>query len=466
MALDLQKLVIRRLLESTDSNLFSKTTAKYFTGSNLILYGKMENFYRNNIRLPNTEEFKLIRKDISLQDYLESQILSDDNKNDNVDNEFLVAQLQDFCIRDETINFLEDFLDNLNDYEKVEILDKFQMHLMELNRIMPTSDELIDVGAIEVIPSTDTFEMYPSGLSHEYDAINGGFSLQELVCFGGRRGSGKSIIALNVTLDRFLSGHTTALFSIEMRYVEVYYRTMSILTRIPFLSFMQNKLTHEEKYIVAKKKMDVFYQPSELINELLVTLKKDKDLGKFNATMKIRKPKMKENRFFIIDDPTLSINRIDHYCNIFTNKYPKFTMSTIDYLNIIAAEESRDWKTQIIFADSLKAISRKYNQTVFTPYQIDSTEEARFAKGILDAADRAFTFMPKKVEDPDYDVISIHTAKIRNGKNINFDIGIDWDCVRIDPTRNTSKLNQGNKLLNAHQFGSDVAGKEGERDLG
>ena len=40
--------------------------------------------------------------------------------------EFLVAQLQDFYIRDETIHFMDKFVDQLEDLEKVEIVDKFQ----------------------------------------------------------------------------------------------------------------------------------------------------------------------------------------------------------------------------------------------------------------------------------------------------------------------------------------------------
>ena len=48
---------------------------------------------------------------------------------DEIQDEFLVAQLQDFYIRDETIHFMDKFVDQLDDLEKVEIVDKFQNHL-------------------------------------------------------------------------------------------------------------------------------------------------------------------------------------------------------------------------------------------------------------------------------------------------------------------------------------------------
>jgi len=290
--LDLQKLSIRRLLDSQNSDLFSKLSPRYFTGSNLILYGKIENFYRNTTRIPNIDEFSVIKKDISLQDYFESQILSDDNVNDNIQNEFLVAQLQDFYVREETIEFMDNFLNHLEEYESSEIMDKFQNHLLDLNNAIPISEELIDVTSLETVPSAETFIMYPSGLSEEYDSINGGFALQEFIGLGGRRGSGKSILALNATLNRFLGTSftpnvmkpsTAAFFSIEMRYLEVYYRLMSIISRVPFLSFMKNTLSKEEKYQAAKAKAGTFYQENKLITEALKNLLK---LGKLKDLMK------------------------------------------------------------------------------------------------------------------------------------------------------------------------------------
>ena len=74
-------------------------------------------------------------------------------------------------------------------------------------------------------------------------------------------------------------------------------------------------------------------------------------------------------------------------------------MAVVDYVNIIKHDDQRDWKTQIMMADNLKSISRKYDLTLISPYQIDATGEARFAKGILDSADRSFNFFPPEETD-------------------------------------------------------------------
>ena len=125
MAIDLQKLTLRRLLDTQSNDLYSKLLNQYFSGINSVLFDKIKSFYKANTRLPSTDEILALRKDTGLQEYIENQICAEDNENEQIQDEFLVAQLQDFYIRDETINFMDKFVDQLEDLEKVEIVDKF-----------------------------------------------------------------------------------------------------------------------------------------------------------------------------------------------------------------------------------------------------------------------------------------------------------------------------------------------------
>ena len=459
MSLDLQKVTIRRLLETQNHDLYSKLVPAYFVGANSIVYNKVQNFYKANMRIPSLEEFLVLKKDVSTQEYIETEIYDEENINKDIADEFLVSQLQDFYIREETINFLDKFIDDLDDLEKVEIVDKFQNHLLSLNKAIPISDELYDVAELDLFPDDDHFTIYPSGLSAEYDAVNGGFTSQELVLLGGRRGSGKSIISVNMAINRFLQGNTVAFFTIEMRYKEVYDRILSITSKVPFLNIFRNKLSETEKLSIVKSKIDVFYKPNEELTKKYNELLKEKDFTKFEHYLKLEKPKLKDNRLFIIDDESLTVNRIDHYCNMFENKYPKFNMAIVDYINIITHEDSKDWKTQIVLAEALKSISRKYDLTVLSPYQIDATGEARFSKGILDAADRGFNFFPaEQGEDRQQsNKITLHTTKMRNGKHMSFDVYMDWECVKIDP--NIGKISS-EKPHDAVLYGSDEKDKD------
>ena len=462
MAIDLQKLTLRRLLDTQSNDLYSKLLNQYFTGINSVLYDKIKSFYKANTRLPSTDEILTLRKDSGLQEYIENQICDEDNQNEQIADEFLVAQLQDYYIRDETIHFMDKFIDQMDNMEKVEVVDKFQNHLLHLNQAIPHDDELYDVAELEFFPSEDDFKIYPSGLSNEFDAINGGFATQELVMLGGRRGSGKSIISLNLALNRFLQGNTVAFFTIEMRYKEVYDRVLSIISGVPFLDIFRNKLTDSQKIQMAKSKFENFYKPSDKITEMINELGYTKDFKNFEKRVKIERPELKDNRLFMIDDESLTLNRIDHYCNMFSSKFPNYNMAVVDYVNIIKHDDQKDWKTQITIADNLKSLSRKYDLTMISPYQIDATGEARFAKGILDAADRSFNFFPPpEQEDRELESkISIHTTKMRNGKHMSFDVLMDWSCVKINP--NASEL-ISEKPHNAVKFGTDK--QEGAKDL-
>ena len=99
---------------------------------------------------------------------------------------------------------------------------------------------------------------------------------------------------------------------------------------------------------------------------------------------------------------------------------------------------------------------------MISPYQIDATGEARFAKGILDSSDRSFNFFPPEEADNRelQNKITIHTTKMRNGKHMSFDVMMDWSCVKIDP--NQSAL-VSEKPHPAVKFGTDK--KERSRDV-
>lgn len=463
MAIDLQKLTLRRLLDTQSNDLYSKLLNQYFTGINSILFDKIKSFYKANTRLPSMEEVVALRKDVGLQEYIENQICAEDNLCVPLQDEFLVAQLQDYYIREETISFMDKMIDKLDELEKVEIVDKFQNHLLHLNQAIPHDDELYDVAELEFFPNEEDFKIYPSGLSNEFDSVNGGFATQELILLGGRRGSGKSIISLNLAINRFLQGNTVSFFTIEMRYKEVYDRVLSIISGVPFLDIFRNQLTEQQKIQMAKAKFEVFYKDTDKAHGLLAELEKTRDFKKFEARLKIDKPELKDNRLFMIDDESLTLNRIDHYCNMFSSKYPNYNMSVVDYVNIIKHEDQKDWKTQIIIADQLKSLSRKYDLTMISPYQIDASGEARFAKGILDSADRSFNFFPPpETEDRSLDSkITIHTTKMRNGKHMSFDVLMDWSCVKINPNI-SSVVNE--KPHNATKFGTDNE-KQGPKDL-
>jgi replicative DNA helicase len=458
MSVDIQKVALHRLLSTQSTDFYNKLVSKFFSDTNLILFRKVVKFYEKNMRIPTMQEFYESQKIESIREYLESQIYCDIPEESYLSSQFIADQLQDYFIREETVNWLEKFMDQLENLERVEIIDTIQEHILELHKFLPEGEELFDVATIDSFLGEEKFVMYSSGLSTEYDAVNGGFGLEELIMFGGRRGSGKSIITLNTAKHQFEANNNSVLFmSIEMRYVEVYYRLMSMLSGVPFMKFIKNELTTENKLKLAKTKLETFYEASEASKNIYDKLLQTGDLKDFDYSLKTGKLPFKEKRFHIVDDVNLSLSKIDHYLNLMTKKYD-VKMCVIDYLNIVKVEDRMDWKSQIGIADQLKTLSRKYKVMMVSPYQIDATGEARFAKGVLDSADRSFRFSPADLnEDPS--ILPFEITKIRNGKALKFNVHMEWDCLKVVPE--SSKVIEG-KILN--KYGNDT--KEHVGDLG
>ena len=452
--IDIQKAAIRRLLDTQSTELYTKLVSKFFSDTNLVLFKRIQQFYNDNIRVPTKQEFYELQRIESIKNYLETQIYSDKAKADELSDDFLAYQLQDWFIREEIITWMNTFIEQLEYLEGTEFIDKLQEQVLKLQAYLPEGTELFDAANIEMFSDQENFNIYSSGLSNHYDAINGGFALQELVMFGGRRGSGKSIIVLNALLHQFLNNNLSgAFFSIEMRKIEVYYRMMSILSGVPFMNFMKNELTPKQKLIIADTKLKTFYEECDESKKLYDRLNETGDFKWFQNQLNNGAVPYKNKRLFILDTPNLSLGNIDHYLNMLTSKY-NVKVSVADYLNIIKIEDRMDWKSQISLADSLKGFSRRYDQIMMTPYQIDASGEARFAKGVLDSADRSFRFNPAdQGEDPN--ILEFEITKIRNGKPMKFEVPMDWDCVRIRPDK-AKEINQ-NKILN--KYGHDEKGE-------
>jgi len=108
----------------------------------------------------------------------------------------------------------------------------------------------------------------------------------------------------------------------------------------------------------------------------------------------------------------------------------------VDYINQVKRSNlpSRggqyDWTEQIEVSKALKSMAQEYECTVFSPYQTDATGEARFAKGILDSADAAFSLEAWEQEDA---CVTFNCVKMRNGSMKSFTSSIDWENLKIGP---------------------------------
>jgi replicative DNA helicase len=158
-----------------------------------------------------------------------------------------------------------------------------------------------------------------------------------------------------------------------------------------------------------------------------------RDRFKFEETL-VRNFELKvDNQMIIVDDRNLTLSSIDLHIGKAKARFgDKLKLVVVDYVNQIVLEgtDQYDWKPQIEISKKLKNLARKYEIVMVSPYQIDKDGEARFAKGILDAADIALTM---EAHDKETNAISFETTKIRGGKEMAFTCPIDWDTLRISP---------------------------------
>jgi hypothetical protein len=110
----------------------------------------------------------------------------------------------------------------------------------------------------------------------------------------------------------------------------------------------------------------------------------------------------------------------------------------VDYLNQMESPNANgtagmyDWKQQIENSKALKLFAQDYQIPVFSPYQTDASGEARFAKGILDAADGA---MVLEAHD---ECITFKVTKMRNADDtIVFTSTMNWNTFQIGPENAT-----------------------------
>lgn len=267
------------------------------------------------------------------------------------------------------------------------------------------------------------------GLNNTFDAVLGGVAKQELILIGGKRGSGKSITASNIVVNQYEAGNTSVYFSIEMTGYETLERIVSILADVDHQNLKQNKLTDDELLRVVKARAGMFADADDLVQDFTT----HRDRFRFEESLVRDKQLKADNQIIIIDDRALSLSAIDLHLGKLKAKFgAKLTVAVVDYVNQVVVEGASqfDWQPQIIVSKKLKEFARKYELVMVSPYQIDASGEARFAKGILDAADIALIM---SAHDKETNAISFETTKIRGGREMAFTSGINWDSLRISP---------------------------------
>lgn len=424
--MDTSAVVLNKLLTERNLDIWAKLKLVFLDPAYSSLYSVVNKYYEKYSAIPSFDDLELTLREGPASKTLATLRLTEVP---DVSAEVALDALIDQYTQNETVKLLDKFVDKLPLYDTNEIKDSLANIALTIEEKTHTSEKVFTMADMMMFSHPEDLEKERVylGLNNSFDSVLGGVARQELILIGGKRGSGKSIASSNLFVNQYESGNSSIYFSIEMTAKETMERNLSILANVNLQNLKQHKLTDEELLRVVKARAEMFENSSDLVSDFM----RHRDRFKFEETL-VRSCSLKaDNQMIIVDDRDLTLSSIDLHIGKAKAKFgDKLKLVVVDYLNQIVLEgnDQYDWKPQIEVSKKLKNLARKYEIVMVSPYQIDKDGEARFAKGILDAADIALTM---EAHDKETNAISFETTKIRGGKEMAFTSPIDWDTLRI-----------------------------------
>lgn len=410
--------------------------AELFKDSFYQLYLAINGFYDKFGKLPDFPNLTLYSKSAKVQEQLLiTKDLAEQNEDINA-SVAVEALLDEFAQRFflvEIDKILKDF--DLTDAEDLKA--RLGQLLYTLEEKTHKAEVVTTIRDYKYNDETEFSRRVPLGINNEMDSIVGMFPVTNLVMFGGYRGSGKSLVCCNIVANLTEQGYITPYFSIEMRARECWNRILAIKAGISHSGIDKGLLNDSEKLRLAET-LSAFYKGGDAcLNKYKTDLNFEQleaDLNKLESNIDVGFP-------IVIDNSRLSVLEIDMSIQKLKAQYgDRVACVIVDYVNQLAVQDMYDWKVQIELSKALKEIARKHEVVMVTPYQIDASGEARFAKGLLDAAD--FAFLIKR----DGTDIAFASTKTRNTPIINCVSTFDSVSLRISAMKQHEERSQDDDI--------------------
>ena len=392
------------------------------------LYSHIDKHCENFHELPTFDDLKLGIRDSATQ----QKVFAIEAVSVDVTASTLLEYLKNEYTQREILNSLEDYIENSVVFENAEE-SVGQLHQIVLD-IEDKVDLEVPQESMQRItlfePEEEIGKYIGLGLNSEYDhEIK--FSPRDLVLVGGRRGAGKSLTCANIANSVFQSGRSAIYFTIEMDSRSILQRICSIATGIPYARLRTKNLNVTEWGKVASWWAYRFQNG----NERLAEYKEHRDFEKFHTKLTTTCELLPQQQLDVIYDPSLTLAKIRAELD---KKVKTINPGIIivDYINQVKRSNAPsrggqyDWTEQIEVSKALKSMAQEYECTVFSPYQTDATGEARFAKGILDAADAAYALEAWDQEDA---CMTFNCVKMRAASMRSFTSTVDWESLKIGP---------------------------------
>ena len=410
-----------------------------------IIDGHSQKFHK----VPTFEDLKFEIRDTASRD----KLLAIEALDIEADPSMLLQYLKNEYTQKEILYSLEKYIDSSISFEDAEeSVSHLHQIVLDIEEKVELEQPQESMQRISLFPPDEELDKYlPLGLNTAFDE-EFKFSPRDLILVGGRRGSGKSITCCNIANSVFESGKSAIYFTIEMDSREILQRCCAIATGIAHDKLRKRTLSVKEWETVAAWWTNRFVDADEKLKEY----HDHRDFERLHYELKTNCELLPTQQLDVVYDASLTISKIRAELDKKVKSAMDVGVVIVDYINQVKRSNlpSRagqyDWTEQIEVSKALKSMAQEYEVPVYSPYQIDATGEARFAKGILDAADAAFTIDTWKTEDA---VMSFNCTKMRSGKMGTFTSTMNWESLKIGPD---TALTPDEREQEEHKTGEEI----------
>ncbi|MCS5550534.1 MAG: DnaB helicase C-terminal domain-containing protein [Gammaproteobacteria bacterium] len=420
--------LIKQVLALQDFQTWSVTHRHYLPSEYHSLYKVIDKHCETFHKMPTVEDLKYEIRDSGTRE----KLFAIEAIEVDAAPEMLLQYLKNEYTQKEILDSLEDYVENSVAFEDAqESVNHLHQIVLDVEDKVDLEDPQESMQRIELFePEEDIAKYMKLGLNEEYD-YDIQFSPRDLVMVGGRRGAGKSVICANIANNVYASGKSAIYFTIEMDSRAILQRCCSIATEIPFSRLRSKNLSITEWEQVAGWWAARYVDGQDRLTEY----KEHRDFAKLHTVLKNKCELLPTQQLIVEYDPSLTLSKIRAVLDKKVRQHDVGVI-VVDYINQVKRSSlpSRggqyDWTEQIEVSKALKSMAQEYDCTVFSPYQTDASGEARFAKGILDAADAAYSLETWDHEDA---CITLNCVKMRSASMKSFTSTVDWDTLKIGP---------------------------------
>jgi hypothetical protein len=447
--LNIASALLKQIIVQKDLDTWSKLKEHYLPGDYQSVFKILDKHIENYQDLPQFEDLQYEVRDRKLQE----KIFAIESVDVEIDAWLLLDYLKNEYAQIEILDELDKYVDNTvamaSAEENIEQLQEIVLRVSDKVDVKPPEESMQRISLFD--NDKELSKYLPLGLNSDYDSQIQ-FSPKDLVLVGGRRGAGKSVTCCNLAANVYESGKSAIYFTIEMDSRSILQRICSVATRIPLKRLRSKMLSKEEWSNVAGWWAGRFDGGHDLLPEF----EKTGDFDDFHTKL-TRLDLHKDRQLEVIYDPALTLSKIQSELDKLSSQLD-IGVVIVDYLNQVKRHNAPsrsgqyDWTEQIEVSKKMKLYAQEYETMFFAPYQTDSTGEARFAKGILDAADAAYSLETWEQDD---ECMTFNCVKMRSNEMKSFSSVVDWETLKIGPQSQTNPKER-EAMENSMKTGEDV----------